>query len=169
MTGGANAARVALAVAAGLLCGVMGLRRAATLCRDAQRLHRLEALLRHLALLLRGGGGSLPEVLRDAATSPGPPDETFRALADGLVRNPLADLSGLYAGLPVCQPEDSVLRRLMPRLGRGSAEQRCQAARQAADEIALLAASTREKAEKDAPMHRTLGWVFGACLTLMLL
>lgn len=169
MTGGAETARVTLAIAAGLLCGAMGLRRAAALCRDAQRLHRLEALLRHLALLLREGGGSLPEVLRAAATSPGLPDDTLRALADGLVRNPLADLSGLYAGLPACQPEDGVLRRLMPRLGRGSVSQRCQAVEQAADEIALLAASTREKAEKDAPMHRTLGWVFGACLTLMLL
>ncbi len=167
--GNAATVRVLLAIAAGLLCGVMGLRRASALCRDARRLRRLEEMLRHLMLLLREGGGSLPEVLRAAATLPGPPDDTLRALADGLTRDPLADLAELYAGLPIYQPENGVLHRLMPRLARGSVEQRCQAVEQAAAEIALLAVSTREKAEKDAPMHRTLGWVFGACLTLMLL
>ena len=154
---------------AGLLCAIMGLRRASGLQGSAARLHRWVQVLEHLALLLSEGALTLPEAFEQAATAPLPPDELLRALAAGLRAQPLASLASLYAAQDSPCPERDALTRLMARLGRGSLEARCQAVSQTAQELALLAADARQTADKDAVMWRNLGFIGGACLTLMLL
>lgn len=158
-----------MAVMAGLLCAVAGYRRAGELTASAKRLRRWVEVLRHLALLLSEGVCSLPEALEAVATASEAPDELLRALAGELRRQPLLSLAEAYAARAVPRPEGDALARLMPRLDRGSLESRRQAVEQAADELALLAASARESADRDAKMWRTLGLAGGACLTLMLL
>lgn len=161
--------RAALAVVAGMLCAVAGLRRAAVLKASAARSKRWAEVLEHLSLILSEGASTLPEAFEQAATDALPPDQLLRALAADLRAQPLTPLPALYAARAQPGPEQDALTRLMNRLGRGSLEARCQAATQAADEIALLAAHAREHAEKDAVMWRDLGFIGGACLTLMLL
>ena len=161
--------RAALAVMAGLLCALAGLRRAAALQGDAARLRRWACVLEHLALILAEGASALPEAFEQAATAPLPPDELLRALAADLREQPLIPLPELYAARAQPGPEQDALARLMSRLGRGSLEARCQAVSQSAQELALLAAQARQCADKDAAMWRNLGFIGGACLTLMLL
>ena len=161
--------RAALAVMAGLLCALAGLRRAAALHAAAARLHRWTDVLEHLALILAEGASSLPEAFEQAAASPLPPDELLRALASDLRSQPLTPLPNLYAAHAQPGPERDALARLMARLARGSLEARCQAVSQAAQELALLAGQARRSADKDAVMWRNLGFIGGACLTLMLL
>ena len=161
--------RAALAVMAGLLCALAGLRRAGALQAAATRLRRWSDVLEHLALILAEGASTLPEAFEQAATAPLPPDELLRALAADLRSQPLASLSDLYAARAEPGPERDALARLMARLGRGSLEARCQAVSQAAQELSLLAEQARPSADKDAVMWRNLGFIGGACLTLMLL
>lgn len=161
--------RAALAVTAGLLCGVMGIRHARQLNGTAFRLRRWEELLRHLALLLSEGDASMPDVFEQAASAHEAPDELLCRLARQMREQPMSTLPDLYAACQNTCEEDSVLTRLMARLGRGSLETRRQAVEQAADEIALLSASATTKAATDARMWTTLGWTCGACLTLMLI
>lgn len=161
--------RPLLAVMAGLLCGVAGLRQARQLTGGAARLRRLEELLRHLSLLLKESALSLPEALEQAASSASAADDLLRSLALRMRSQPLTPLCELYEVLHVSGPEAAALSRLMARLGRGSLESRCQAVDQAAGEIAYLASAAGDKAAKDARMWATLGWTCGACLTLLLL
>ena len=161
--------RAALAVMAGLLCAAAGLRRAGALKGSAARLCRWAQVLEHLALILSEGASTLPEAFEQAATGPFAPDELLRALAADLRRQPLTPLPALYAAHAQPGPEQDALARLMNRLGRGSLEMRCQAISQAAEELALLAKQSRENADRDATMWRNLGFIGGACLTLMLL
>ena len=161
--------RAALAVMAGMLCALAGLRRASALQGTAARLRRWHEVLEHLALILSEGASTLPEAFEQAATAPLPPDELLRALAAGLRRQPLTPLPELYAALAQSGPEQDVLARLMARLARGSLEARCQAVAQAAEELSMLAAQAQASAGKDAVMWRNLGLIGGACLTLMLL
>ena len=161
--------RAALAVMAGLLCALAGLRRSAALQGDAARLRRWVEVLEHLALILAEGVSTLPETFEQAANAPLPPDELLRALAADLRAQPLTPLPQLYASRAQPGPERDVLARLMDRLGRGSLEARCQAVSQTSQELALLAAQARQSADKDAVMWRNLGLIGGACLTLMLL
>jgi len=62
-----------------------------------------------------------------------------------------------------------VLARLFTRLGRGTKESRRLAAEQTAEEMTLLAQHAGNRAEKDARLWQTLGFVGGACLTILLL
>ena len=165
----ARVTRAALALMAGMLCAIMGLRRAASLRSTAARLRRWACVLEHLALILSEGTLTLPEAFEQAATAPLPPDALLRALATGLRAQPLLSLSALYAAHDTPTPERDVLARLMARLGHGSLEARCQAVSQAAQELALMASDARQTADKDATMWRNLGFIGGACLTLMLL
>ena len=158
-----------LAVMAGLLCAVAGLRRAASLQSTAARLRRWVDVLEHLALILSEGASTLPEAFERAATDSAAPDDLLRGLARDLRVQPLTPLPELYARLAQPGPEYDVHLRLMRRLGRGSLETRCQAVSQATEELRLLAGQARENADKDAAMWRNLGFIGGACLTLMLL
>ena len=158
-----------LAMMAGLLCAMAGLRRASALQSTALRLRRWACAMEHLALILGEGASTLPEAFEQAATEALPPDELLRALAADLCAQPLTPLPTLYAARAVSGPEQDALTRLMSRLGRGSLEMRCQAVTQAAEELSLLAGRARETADKDAAMWRNLGFIGGACLTPMLL
>lgn len=154
-----------LALAAGLLCGVLGLRQARRIREENANLSRWEALLLHLCLLLQEGL-SLPEAFDQAATEISAPDQLLRNLAAQLRTQPLVPLPQLYTP----QGRESVfLPRLLEGLSRGSQESRILCTQQAEKEAALLAQSAREKARQDAHMWATLGWACGACLTLLLL
>ena len=161
--------RAALAVMAGLLCAAAGLRRAGAIQGTAIRLHRWTQILEHLALILAEGASTLPEAFEQAATDALAPDELLRALARDLRAQPLTPLPTLYAAHAQPGPEQDALARLMQRLGRGSLDMRCQAVSQTAEELALLAGQSRSEADRDASMWRNLGFIGGACLTLMLL
>lgn len=161
--------RILLAIIAGLLCGIAGMRRATLLRRNAQLLRRWDALLRHLSLLLHQGGESLPQTLEAAATVDAPPDQLLRSLAQALRNAPLVPLEEHFARLCADSPARDALLRMARCLGRGELVSRCQAVDQAAEEIALLATQAQASADKDARMWTTLGWLGGACLILMLL
>lgn len=154
-----------LAVAAGLLCGILGIRQARCIREENATLSRWEALLRHLCLLLREGL-SLPDAFEQAGTELSAADLLLRRLAAQLRAQPLASLPQLYTPQG---KEGAFLSRLLEGLSHGSQESRILCAQQAEKEAALLAQSAREKAQQDAHMWATLGWACGACLTLLLL
>lgn len=157
--------RPLLALMAGLLCGVLGLRQASCIREESAVLCRWQALLQHLCLLLQEGL-SLPEAFRQAAVEHTRADAVLLHLADQMARQPLFSLSQLYRPQG---PEGPALARLMAGLERGSLERRVLCVRQAAGEISLLAQSAQGKAQQDARMWRTLGWACGGCLTLLML
>lgn len=157
--------RLLLALMAGLLCGVLGLRQASGIQEESAVLCRWQALLQHLCLLLQEGL-SLPEAFRQAAGEHTRADGVLLRLADQLAGQPLASLSQLYQPQG---PEGPALARLMAGLERGSLERRVLCARHAAEEIALLAQAAQGKARQDARMWRTLGWACGGCLALLML
>lgn len=157
--------RLLLALMAGMLCGVLGLRQAGRIRQESAALARWQVMLQHLCLLLQAGL-SLPEAFTQCATEDTPCDALLRRLARGLQQEPLSSLPQLYTPQGA---EGPALSRLMAGLSRGSLESRVLCARQAAEELALLAQSAREKALQDARMWRTLGWACGGCLTLLML
>ena len=161
--------RAVLAVMAGMLCALAGWRRSEALKGSAARLRRWDEVLEHLALILAEGTSTLPEAFEQAATASLAPDNLLRGLAKDLRAEPLTPLPALYARHAQPCAEHDALTRLMNRLGRGSLEMRCQAASQAAEELALLARQSRDSADRDAVMWRNLGLIGGACLTLMLM
>lgn len=161
--------RPVLAISAGILCALLGLRQARQITDAEARLHRWSTLLRHLALLLAESTLPLPEALTAAASAREAPDEALRALAALLRDEPLSPIEALWPRLNVTGAEAAPLSRLIPRLTRGSVDSRTLAAQQAADELALLAESARGRSASDARMWRTLGLTCGLCLTLMLL
>ena len=161
--------RGVMAVFAGLLAGVAGMRRARALRQNAARLRRWDALLARLALLLSEAAYTLPEALRQAADQEGEPDAWVRALADHMATDRLAEPEVLLERRPLAEPEGGVLARYLPRLTHGSLAARVQATEQARAEIALLARGAGEVADKDARMWSQLGWIAGACLTILLL
>lgn len=158
--------RPVLAIMAGLLCALLGLRQAHRLREEDRRLRRWEVLLRHLCLLLQEGALPLPEALRQCAREDFPADQALRRLAEDMEHQPLTPLHQLYHGSGAEAP---VLLRMLDRLDHGSLESRVQAMRQAGEEIALLAGQAEQKAARDAKMWATLGCTCGACLTLLLL
>lgn len=158
--------RPVLAVMAGILCGLLGLRQGQRIRREYDTLRRWEQLLRHLCIILREGSFPLPEAFLQAATQPTEADETLRRLAGDMQRHPLASLPQLYTP---AGKEGPVLARMLPGLAAGSVESRLLALEQAAEEIALLCSSGDEKARLDARMWGKLGWLAGACLALILL
>lgn len=161
--------RAVLAVMAGLLCAAAGLRGASDIRQTAERLRRWSNTLTRLELILSEGVYTLPESFQRTATEGGAPDKLLQALAQGLRREPMSSLPELYGRQAVPSPENEPLGRLMTRLMHGSLELRCQAVKEAAEEISLLARQARENADRDANMWRSLGLIGGACLTLMLL
>lgn len=158
--------RPLLAVMAGLICGIMGMRQAQRLRQENAVLHRWEYILRQLCLILQEGTLPLPDALEQAASEQTPADTLLRQMAARLRAEPLSSLSSFYE--PQGQ-EGPVLSRLFSGLEQGSLERRTLAVTQATQEIALLAQASQEKARQDARMWATLGWTCGACLTLMLL
>lgn len=158
--------RPLLAIMAGLLCGLMGMRQAQRIREESATLHRWEIILQHLCLLLQESTLPLPEAFEQAARSDTRADELLRQLAAGMRSEPLTPLPQLYTPQG---KEGPVLARLLTGLSSGSLEARVLSARHAAQEFALLAEASRGKAGQDARMWAKLGWIGGACLTLMLL
>lgn len=161
--------RAVIAIMAGLLCALAGLKYAADIKADASRLSRWVQLLEHLVLLLKEGVMSIPEALCTAADQQSPPDKLLRDIAGRISTTPLLTLAEAYAQCSVSSLETSSLTRMFTRLGRGTKEQRCLAVSQCADEMRLLAQHASAKAEKDARLWQTLGSIGGICLTIMLL
>ena len=160
--------RAILAVMAGLLCALAGVKHASALKADAARITRWVQVLDHLSLLLRQGTLSIPEALCAAADGSHPPDKLLRDMASAMHSTPLLSLPDAFNTCPSWQERD-VLGRMFARMGHGSRESRVLAAEQAAAELRLLATAASAKAEKDAKMWQTLGFTGGACLTIMLL
>ncbi len=158
--------RPLLAIMAGLLCGVMGMRQSSRIRETSATLHRWEVILQHLCLLLQERSLSLPEAFTQAATNDTPADRLLLHLANALQRDPLTPLPQHYK--PQGE-EGNLLLRLFEGLAHGSLESRVLSARQAAEEMALLSSAAQGKAQQDGKMWSTLGWTCGACLTLMLL
>lgn len=161
--------RTILAIMAGLLCALAGMKHAASLKSDAVRISRWVSLLEHLTLLLRQGTLSIPEVLCAAADGSQAPDQLLRNMAAALNNTPLLSLSGAFQSCSTSWQEKDILARLFSRLGHGSQASRCLAAEQAASELRLLADTASSRAEKDARLWQTLGAAAGACLTIMLI
>lgn len=157
--------RFFLAITAGLLCGVLGMRQAHRLRQENGTLSRWAVMLRHLCLLLQEGL-SLPDAFDQAATEDSAADNLLRSLAGQLRAQPLTALSQLYTPRG---REGPLLSRLLEGLSHGTQESRVLCAQQAAEEAELLAHSLRDKVRQDAHMWSTLGWACGACLTLLLL
>lgn len=161
--------RAVLAIAAGLLCGLYGLRLSASLRQEALHARRWAEILARLDLLIGEETLSLPEALRQAADGALAPDRLLHAVADDLAGNPLQSLQEAFgAACPACGGRE-VLLRLFGRLGRGSAQSRRLAVQQAAQAMAQTAAQAEARAARDAKLYRTLGWTGGACLTILLL
>lgn len=167
-----------LAPAAGLLCLLLGLRRADALRQEERRLTRWGAVLAHLALLLREGTLPLPGALRAAGDGPNAfhlPDRLLCALADEMESAPLRtipealDVPAVSGILPTCAAEGDAIRRMLSRLGRGSQESRILAVEQCAAEISPLSQEAGAKVARDAKLFTTLGWTGGAALTLLLI
>lgn len=157
------------AIAAGLLCGLYGLRLSATLRSEARVLLRWVEILRRLALLIAEETLPLPEALRQAADEPLPADLLVCKVADALESDPLLPLADAFVLQCTSCPGYDVLQRLFTRLGHGSAANRLLAVDQARDTLALLAAKASERADRDAKLYRTLGWTGGVCLTILLI
>ena len=158
-----------LALMAGLLCGLIGLRHTAHMRMEAQRLSRWAELLEQLALVLQEAVLPLPAALRCASDGSGTPDKLLRDAASALEGDPLLSFPEAFERLcPPC-PERDALLRMAARISRGSAESRRLAAAQTASSIAQMAAQSQSRAAKDARLWQTLGWTCGACLTLLLL
>lgn len=161
--------RAVIAVMAGLLCALAGVKHAASLKGDAARLARWGQVLSHLALLLKEGTLSIPEALCAVADAPHPPDNLLREIASRLAASPLTPLGDVFtAQCPDCA-EKQTLSRFFARLGRGSRESRILAAEQYREELQLLAQAASQKAEKDAKLWQTLGFTGGICLTILIL
>lgn len=161
--------RAVIAIMAGLLCALAGVKHAASLKADAVRLARWVQVLPHLALLLKEGTMSIPEALCAAANRPDAPDRLLREVAGKASAEPMLSLSDAYAQCGGDCPEADALSRMFARLGRGTKENRCLAVTQAAEELRLLSQAASDRAEKDAKLWQTLGFVGGSCLTIMLL
>lgn len=161
--------RSVLAIAAGLLCGMYGMRLSASLRQEALVARRWVELLARLELLVGESVLSLPDALNHAADGASLPDRLLQHAAQALRDDPLTSLKEAFARLcPACPGQDALLR-LFDRLGRGSAANRQLALQQAGEAMQLVADQTAERAARDAKLYATLGWTGGACLTILLL
>ncbi|MBQ7305767.1 MAG: hypothetical protein IJW85_06115, partial [Clostridia bacterium] len=113
--------RPMLAIMAGLLCGVMGLRQASRIRETNATLHRWQTILQHLCLLLRQQRLSLPEAFTQAATENTSADQLLRQWAAALQCDPLTPLPRHYTPQGA---EGAVLLRLLEGLSHGSLESR---------------------------------------------
>lgn len=158
-----------LAMCAGLLCALYGLRASAHVKEEARRLARWAVLLPRLSLLIAEETLPLPEAMRLAADEPLPPDRLLHMVADAVCADPLSSLAEAFAQhCPPCAERETLLR-MHERLGRGSAESRRLAVEQAADALAQMSANATERAARDARLYATLGFTGGACLAILLL
>ena len=89
----------------------------------------------------------------------------MRQLADTLERTPLSSPGALTDRLCPAISEKDIISRMMHLLSRGSLESRLLAVENARLEVALM----HEKADKDARLYQTLGWIGGLCLLLILM
>lgn len=161
--------RSALAIAAGLLCALTGLRAADELCREARELRRWADVLQQLTLILRQATLPLPEAMRAAADLNCAPDKLLQAAAAHLEAHRLSTPADAFSAVcSACAGHDALLR-MLTRLGRGDAESRSLACGQAAGELSAMAERAERRAAADARLWRTLGWTGGVCLTLLLL
>lgn len=161
--------RAVLALMAGLLCALAGVKYAASLKGEAARLSRWADVLQHLSLLVEEGALPLPQALCAAADTPRQPDSLLRDMAALLQQAPLTTLEGAFLRLCPDWREKPHLQRMFARLGRGTRESRQLAVEQAAREIDLLARQASATAEKDVKLWQTLGFIGGTCLTILLL
>ncbi|MBR4081657.1 MAG: hypothetical protein IKK21_07735 [Clostridia bacterium] len=157
--------RQALAVTAGLLAGLLGTRYAAALRQNAKRLTRWDALLAHLSLLMQEQAYALPEALRQAADGGAEADALLQSIAAQMGADPLCRAQD--ASLPDWA-EAPVLARMLRGISAGSLEARVQSVESARAEIALIAQTASAASGKDAKMWAQLGWLGGACLTVLL-
>lgn len=161
--------RGVLALMAGLLCALAGMKHASVLKGDASRMHRWTQILAHLSLLLKEGVLSIPDALCTAADGHHQPDRLLHNMTARLKTSPmLTPAEAFRQGCPPC-PEAELLQRLFTRIGRGTQESRRLAVDLAGEEMTLMARHAHERAEKDAKLWQTLGFVGGACLTILLL
>lgn len=160
--------RAVLAVMAGLLCALAGLRYASSLRAGASRLRRWQEVLQCLSLLLEEGTLSIPDALICAADDTLPPDRILQRIAHLLRTQPRLSLPDAYRRCSPEQPEAPVLDRMFTRLGQGSKDKRRLAVDQAAQEISRLAEKAAAQAAKDATLWQKLGLIGGICLTLLL-
>lgn len=158
-----------LAIMAGLLCALAGVKYASSLKGDASRLSRWVQVLTHLSLLLREGTMSIPEAMCAAADGSHPPDRLLREMASKLTSTPMLSLSDAFKACSGDCAERDVLTRMFTRLGHGTKDSRCLALEQSTEEMRLLAQNASIRAEKDAKLWQTLGFIGGACLTILLL
>ena len=161
--------RAVIAVMAGLLCTLAGVKHGASLKADAQRLARWCQLLRHLTLLIQEGTMSIPDALCAAADGHQPPDKLLRTIAMKLQASPLMTLAEAFSACAGECTERDLLTRMFIRLGQGSKESRVLALEQTAKEMKLLAEAASARAEKDVKLWQTLGFTGGICLTILLL
>lgn len=161
--------RALLACMAGLLCAFAGIKHAASLKGDAARLARWVQLLRHLTLLLEEGTLSIPEALNTTAEGRDTPDHMLRNIGQLLADSPIMTASDAFLKCCDALPEKTALIRMFTRLGRGSKQNRILAVQQAAEELQLMANAASARAEKDARLWQTLGFIGGACVTIILL
>lgn len=161
--------RPVLAVAAGLLCALLGFRRAAALRAEEVRLRRWQELLAQLSLIISEATLSLPEAMCCAADGLGQADALLSSIAEDMLRDPLASPADAFAArCPPC-PEREPLLRMLHRLGRGTLESRCLALEQCGAALALLTEKAASRAAKDTRLYQTLGMTGGVALALLLL
>lgn len=161
--------RPVLAVMAGLLCTLLGMRHAGSLRREEREARRWADLLQSMHLLLGEGTLSLPGALAAAADGSCEADHLLTAMAQHMRKHPLSTPCEAYAALAAHDALHPCLQRMFTRLGQGTLESRCLAVQQAGAEMSLQAQQAARKAAADAKLFQTLGLTGGAALTLLLL
>ena len=154
--------RLLFPICAALLSTLAGLHLSTHLRQEEQRLARWGEVLPHLHLLMASCAYSLPEAFRLCADGNHPPDTLLRQLADALERAPLSSPGALTDSLCPAISEKDII-------SRGSLESRLLAVENARQEVALMHEKAARKADKDARLYQTLGWIGGLCLLLILM
>lgn len=161
--------QILFALAAGVMVGLVGWRYAAFLRADTIRLGRWVEILERLRLILGERSSPLAEALRLAADGKSLPDTLLHRLADGLHSDPLLSLAEHFSILCDDCTEKDDLVRMFSHLSRGSLESRILSVEQAAQALRLRQQTAAEKSSRDAALWHKLGWIAGACLTLLLI
>lgn len=161
--------RPLLALASGLLLAAAGFRHAGYLRQRCDRLQRWTQLLRHLALLMKEGAGTLPEIILMAARESALPDRIFQQLAHAMQARPF-EYPRALADLSLLEPrEQEILDRLLTRLGAGSRDSRLLALEGTIGQMEQLLSESLPQVQKECKMWRQLGLLGGACLALWLI
>jgi len=127
-----------------------------------------EALLR-MEGELRRGGAELPALLRRSAGESLP---ALAALADRLSADPAAAPEKLLAALPgeplLQREEEAALRQCLTALFTPDLDRQRRALSMALEQWALFRGKAREAKDKNARLYRSLGWLSGAALMILL-